>query len=120
MHFGMLTAGMSSRAVARECNVHFSTISRNQHCFREFGSMSNWSPNRRPCVGERFADVNVVNRVPHGGSGGMVWADISYGQQTQLHFIDGNFNAQRYRDEINSMRRRCVALHEANGSLRHL
>ncbi|KAK6291801.1 hypothetical protein J4Q44_G00375860 [Coregonus suidteri] len=30
----------------------------------------------------------------------MVWADISYGQPTQLHFIDGNLNAQRYRDEI--------------------
>ena len=29
-------------------------------------------------VGERFADVNV-NRVPHGGSGVMVWAGISYG-----------------------------------------
>jgi hypothetical protein len=25
---------------------------------------------------------------------------LSYGQRTQLHFIDGNFNAQRYRDEI--------------------
>jgi hypothetical protein len=30
----------------------------------------------------------------------MVWAGISYGQQTQLRFIDGNLNAQRYRDEI--------------------
>ena len=48
----------------------------------------------------RFADVNVVNRVPHGGGGVMVWAGISYGQRTQLHFIDGNLNAQRYRDEI--------------------
>jgi hypothetical protein len=32
-------------------------------------------------VGEWFADVNVVNRVPHGGSGVMVSAGISYGQQ---------------------------------------
>ena len=30
----------------------------------------------------------------------MVWAGISYGQCTNLHFIDGNLNAQRYRDEI--------------------
>ena len=30
----------------------------------------------------------------------MVSAGITYGQRTQLHFIDGNFNAQRYRDEI--------------------
>ena len=51
-------------------------------------------------VGERFADVNVVNSVPHGGGGVMVWAGICYGQQTQLHFINGNLNAQRYRDEI--------------------
>jgi hypothetical protein len=25
---------------------------------------------------------------------------VIYGQQTQLHFIDVNLNAQRYRDEI--------------------
>jgi hypothetical protein len=29
-------------------------------------------------VGEWFADVNVVNRVAHGGDGVMVWAEISY------------------------------------------
>jgi hypothetical protein len=45
------------------------------------------------CVGERFADANVVNRVPHGGGGVMVWAGISYRQRTQLHFIDGNLSA---------------------------
>uniref|UniRef100_A0A4W5RWZ2 Tc1-like transposase DDE domain-containing protein n=1 Tax=Hucho hucho TaxID=62062 RepID=A0A4W5RWZ2_9TELE len=49
---------------------------------------------------EMFADVNVVNRVPHSGGGVMVWAGISYGQRAQLHFIDGNLNAQRYCDEI--------------------
>jgi hypothetical protein len=45
-------------------------------------------------VGEHFADDNI------GGSGVMVWAGISYGKQTQLHFFDVNLNAQRYRDEI--------------------
>ena len=30
----------------------------------------------------------------------MVWAGISYGKGTQLHFINGNLNAQRYRDVI--------------------
>jgi hypothetical protein len=35
---GMLTAGMSTGAVARELNVHFYTISRLQRCFREFVS----------------------------------------------------------------------------------
>jgi hypothetical protein len=48
-------------------------------------------------VGERFADVNVVNRVSRGG-GVMVWAGISYGQQA--FFINSNLNAQKYHDKI--------------------
>jgi hypothetical protein len=52
-------------------------------------------------VAERFANVNFVNRVPHGGSGVMVWAGISYRQRTQLHIIDGNLNKHpKYRAEI--------------------
>ncbi len=51
-------------------------------------------------VGEWFADVNVVGRVTHVGSGVIVWAGICYGQRTQMHFIDGILNAQRYCDEI--------------------
>ncbi len=46
----MLTAGMSTRAVARELNVHFSIISRLQRHFREFGCTSNRPHNRTPCV----------------------------------------------------------------------
>ncbi len=41
---------MSTRAVARELNVNFSTISRLQRRFREFGSTSNRPHNRRPHV----------------------------------------------------------------------
>ncbi len=51
-------------------------------------------------VGEQFADVKVVDRVAHGGSGVMVWAGVCYGQRTEVHFIDGILNAQRYREEI--------------------
>ena len=50
--------------------------------------------------GEQFTDVSVVNRVPHGGGRVMVWADISYRQQRQMHIIDGNLNEQRYCDKI--------------------
>ena len=84
----MRTAGMSSRAVARKCNVNFFTISRLQRFIGEFGSTSNRPHNRRPhvwrCEGERFADGNIVNRVPNGGGGVMVWVGISYVPQTQL------------------------------------
>jgi hypothetical protein len=38
--------------------------------------------------------VKIVNIVPRGDSGVMVWAGISYGRLKQLHFINGNLNAQ--------------------------
>ncbi len=53
--------------------------------------------------------VNVVDRVGHGGGGVMVWVGVCYGQQTQVHFIDGILNAQRYRDEI--LRPKSCAIH---------
>lgn len=46
-------------------------------------------------VGDRFADVSVVDRVAHGGGGVMVWVGVCYGQRTQVHFIDGILNSQR-------------------------
>ncbi len=51
---GMLTAGMSTRAVA-----HCSTISRLQRHFRESGSTSNQPHNRRPCVTTPAQDLHI-------------------------------------------------------------
>ena len=69
---GMLTAGMSTRAVAKEFNVL-------QGNFIEFVNLSNQPHNRTPhvlCrVGKQFANVNIVNGVPHDGGGVMVRAD---------------------------------------------
>ena len=73
---GMLTAGMSTRAVARELNVNFST------------SVVLENLEVRPTADH--ASDNVVNRVPHGSGEVMVWAaGISYEHNC-------NVNTQRW------------------------
>jgi hypothetical protein len=77
----MLTAGMSTSVVpfmliSQHFQVFLSTLSLLQWFFREFGQYVQQASQPQttclPCVGERLADVNVVNRVPHGGGGIMV------------------------------------------------
>jgi hypothetical protein len=54
-----LMVGMSTRAVARELNVNFSTISRLQCRFREFVSTSNQPYNHRPRVTTPVQDLHI-------------------------------------------------------------
>lgn len=59
-------------------------------------------PDRRTRVwrrrGERFNQDCI--QPAHGGGSVMVWAGFSAHHRTPLHPIQGNLNAQRYRDEI--------------------
>jgi hypothetical protein len=55
----VLTAGMSTRAVAREVIVNFSTTSCLQCHLREFGSMFNRPHICRPCVTTQAQDLHI-------------------------------------------------------------
>ncbi|KAJ8381250.1 hypothetical protein SKAU_G00020280 [Synaphobranchus kaupii] len=50
--------------------------------------------------GERFADVNVAQRLPFGGGSVRVWAGISMNHITPLYVVNGNLAGQRYLNEI--------------------
>ena len=49
---------------------------------------------------ERHVPATMIPRVAYQGGGVMVWAGISATAKTDLVFIDGNFNGQRYIDEV--------------------
>ena len=49
---------------------------------------------------ERYADCCVIEGHRLGGGSVMVWCGIAYGRRTQLHIIQGNLSAIRYRDKI--------------------
>ena len=49
---------------------------------------------------ERYADCCVLERDRFGGGGSViVWAAIAQGYRSPLVVIDGNLNAERYRDD---------------------
>ena len=77
----MPLAGHNKRRLARWSGVLFMDESQFS-LFRADGRQCVWC-----CVGEQFADVNVVDRVAHDGGEVMVWAVVCYGQGTQLHFF---------------------------------
>ena len=56
---GMLTARVSTRAVARKWNVNLSTISQLRSRFREFGSTSNRPHNHRPRVATPTQELHI-------------------------------------------------------------
>ena len=60
-----------------------------------------WSDQGLPTQGEHYAGCCILqwDRLS-GGDSVMVWAGIGYGYRTQLVVIDGNLNAQTYRDHV--------------------
>ena len=52
------------------------------------------------CVGERFHDSCVIQRLPFGGGGVMVWDGILSRDRTALVVVDGTLTGIRYCDEI--------------------
>ena len=53
---------------------------------------------RRP--GQRFADVNVNQRLPFGSGSVMFWGAFSFKERTLLCVIDGNLYGNRYLQEV--------------------
>ena len=49
---------------------------------------------------ERFADVNVNQRLPFGSGSVMVWGAFSFNDRTPLYVIDGNLSGNRYLQEV--------------------
>lgn len=51
-------------------------------------------------VGERYRDQCISQRRYYGGGSVMVWGGITAHGRTPLVLVEGNLNAQRYRDEV--------------------
>jgi hypothetical protein len=109
---GMLTAGMSTRAVVRELNVSFSPISCLQCCFREFDIKSNHPHVAKICT--QFLEAEKVALDRRVRQGVPVPANI-HQLRTAIEEEWDNIPQATINSLINSIRRRCVMLHEENG-----
>ena len=63
--------------------------------------------------GERFRENCVLRHDRYGGGSLMVWAGITTHRRTDLVFVNGTLNAQKYRQDI--LARHVVPFIRANG-----
>ncbi len=92
-----------TRTAAGTIGLHYQRISAQtaRHCLRGwipvFTVQGRW---QTACMSLCGWAVCWCQRCGLSGGGVMVWAGVCYGQRTPVHFIDGIFNPQRYRDQI--------------------
>ena len=51
-------------------------------------------------VGERYVPVTVVEHDRYRGGSGLVWAAVNFNHKTDLHIVQGNMAALKYRDAV--------------------
>uniref|UniRef100_A0A8C7UHD2 HEAT repeat containing 3 n=1 Tax=Oncorhynchus mykiss TaxID=8022 RepID=A0A8C7UHD2_ONCMY len=112
---------MSTRAVAREFNVHFSNVSHLQRRFREFGRTSNRPHNRRRCETTPGQDLHIrLLHLPSADVREFACASISRVVQ-QSQTIPGFLQRDAVRRLGPLMLDRSLAVREtATGALRNL